>query len=115
MASRQGALDRAATFFDQGHFKALLGDLVAYPSTSQEAGAEAALTQYLEEGIAPWAQRLGFETTVHPNPLEGFGPILTGIRIEDPAFKTVVLYGYRRGVSERAILRTYEQAHPSHA
>lgn len=94
MASRQGALDRAATFFDQGHFKALLGDLVAYPSTSQEAGAEAALTQYLEEGIAPWAQRLGFETVIHPNPLPGFGPILTGIRIEDPAFKTVVLYGH---------------------
>lgn len=94
MASRQGALDRAATFFDQGHFKALLGDLVAYPSTSQEAGAETALTQYLEEGIAPWAQRLGFETVIHPNPLPGFGPILTGIRIEDPAFKTVVLYGH---------------------
>jgi acetylornithine deacetylase/succinyl-diaminopimelate desuccinylase-like protein len=94
MASRQGALDRAATFFDQGHFKALLTDLVAYPSTSQEAGAEAALTQYLEEGIAPWAQRLGFETTIHPNPLPGFGPILTGIRVEDPCFKTVVLYGH---------------------
>ncbi|MBR0664255.1 M20 family metallopeptidase [Roseomonas hellenica] len=94
MASRQGALDRAAIFFDQGHFKALLGDLVAIPSTSQEAGAEAALTQYLEEGIAPWAQRLGFETVIHPNPLPGFGPILTGIRIEDPAFKTVVLYGH---------------------
>jgi acetylornithine deacetylase/succinyl-diaminopimelate desuccinylase-like protein len=94
MTSRQGALDRAASFFDQGQFKVLLGDLVAYPSTSQEEGAETALRQYLEQGIAPWAQRLGFVTTVHPNPLPGFGPILTGIRIEDPAFETVILYGH---------------------
>ncbi|HEY4253694.1 MAG TPA: M20 family metallopeptidase [Roseomonas sp.] len=94
MATRQGAIDRAATFFDEGHFKALLTDLVAYPSTSQEEGAETALAEYLGEGIAPWAQRLGFETTIHPNPLPGFGPILTGIRVEDPSFKTVILYGH---------------------
>ncbi|MBR0642094.1 M20 family metallopeptidase [Plastoroseomonas hellenica] len=94
MGSRQGALDRAASFFDEGHFKGLLTDLVAYPSTSQEPGAETALTEYLEQGIAPWAQRLGFITTIHPNPLPGFGPILTGIRVEDPTLKTVVLYGH---------------------
>ena len=39
MATRQGALDRAAAFFDDGSFKSLLTDLVAIPSTSQEAGA----------------------------------------------------------------------------
>ena len=39
MPTRDGALSRAATFFDDGGFKALLTDLVAIPSTAQEEGA----------------------------------------------------------------------------
>ncbi|MEY4858879.1 MAG: hypothetical protein RLZZ235_1046, partial [Pseudomonadota bacterium] len=35
-----------------------------------------------------------FEVIIHPNPLEGFGPILTGVRIEDASKPTVLLYGH---------------------
>jgi acetylornithine deacetylase/succinyl-diaminopimelate desuccinylase-like protein len=94
MPTREGALARAATFFDSGRFKALLTDLVAIPSTAQEEGREADLDRYLNGAIRPWLERLGFAVQVRPNPLEGFGPILTAIRVEDPARPTVLLYGH---------------------
>ena len=94
MSSRKGALARAATYFDDGSYKKLLTDLVAIPSTAQEPGHESDLRHYLEGAIAPWLERLGFAVTIHPNPLEGFGPILTGVRIEDAAKPTVLLYGH---------------------
>ncbi len=59
MATRDGALDRAARGFDDGGFKALLARLVEYPSTSQEPGAEAALDAYLQQGIRPWLEAHG--------------------------------------------------------
>ena len=104
MATRQGALDRAAAAFDDGSFKALLTELVAIPSTSQEAGAEDALRHYLTHAITPWVERLGFTAALHPNPLDGFGPILTATRVEDPALPTVLLYGHGdtvRGLPEQ--------------
>ncbi len=94
MPTREGALTRAATFFDDGGFKSLLSDLVAIPSTAQEEGREADLDRYLNGAIRPWLERLGFTVQVRPNPREGFGPILTGIRIEDAARPTVLLYGH---------------------
>lgn len=94
MSTREGALTRAATFFDNGGFKALLTDLVAIPSTAQEEGREADLDRYLNGGIRPWLERLGFEVQVRPNPLEGFGPILTASRVEDASRPTVLLYGH---------------------
>ncbi|WP_198378432.1 M20 family metallopeptidase [Neoroseomonas rubea] len=94
MATREGAIARAASFFDGGGFKALLSDLVAIPSTAQEEGREADLDRYLNGAIRPWLERLGFAVQVRPNPLPGFGPILTGIRLEDPSRPTVLLYGH---------------------
>lgn len=94
MATRDGALARAASFFDSGSFKSLLSDLVAIPSTAQEEGREEDLQDYLHGAIQPWLERLGFTVTIHPNPIEGFGPILTGIRIEDASRPTVLLYGH---------------------
>jgi len=94
MSSREGALARATNFFDDGSYKKLLTDLVAIPSTAQEPGHEADLRHYLEGAIGPWLERLGFEVIIHPNPLEGFGPILTGVRIEDASKPTVLLYGH---------------------
>jgi acetylornithine deacetylase/succinyl-diaminopimelate desuccinylase-like protein len=94
MPSRDGALARALDTFDSGRFQEVLSGLVAIPSTSQDAEHAAALPRYLEEGVAPWLARLGFESAIHPNPLPGFGPILTATRIEDPAPPTVLLYGH---------------------
>jgi acetylornithine deacetylase/succinyl-diaminopimelate desuccinylase-like protein len=94
MATREGALARAGESFDSGRFKALLGGLVAIPSTSQEAAAAPELHRYLEGGMRPWLERLGFTLAIHPNPLDGFGPILMATRIEDPSLPTVLLYGH---------------------
>ena len=94
MATREGALSRAASFFDDGGFKSLLSDLVAIPSTAQEEGREADLDRYLNGAIRPWLERLGFSVQVRPNPRAGFGPILTATRIEDAKRPTVLLYGH---------------------
>ncbi len=93
-APRTEALARAAALFDEGTLKSRLAALVEIPSTAQEPGFEAELRRYLEEGIRPWLERMGFAVTQHPNPREGFGPILTAARIEDPARPTVLLYGH---------------------
>src|SRR3954465_4910452 len=82
MPTREGALSRAAGFFDNGQYQALLTRLVAIPSTSQDPGHEAALEAYLGDAIRPWAESLGFTAAIHPNPVAGFGPILTAERIE---------------------------------
>jgi acetylornithine deacetylase/succinyl-diaminopimelate desuccinylase-like protein len=95
MGTRDGALGRAATFFDDGRFKALLARLVEIPSTAQEPGFEPELDRYLNQAIRPWVEGMGFTVSVHPNPLPGFGPIMTAERIEDPARPTVLLYGHR--------------------
>src|SRR5688500_10807496 len=85
MPTREGALTRAASFFDAGDYKALLTRLVAIPSTAQEPGFEPELDHYLQQAIRPWLEGMGFRVAIRPNPLEGFGPILTAKRIEDPA------------------------------
>ncbi|NOG73025.1 M20 family metallopeptidase [Roseicella sp. DB1501] len=94
MPSREGAIARAAAFFDEGRFKALLAELVAIPSTAQEPDFAPELDRYLRQAIQPWVERMGFAATIHPNPLAGFGPILTAERIEDPSLPTVLLYGH---------------------
>jgi acetylornithine deacetylase/succinyl-diaminopimelate desuccinylase-like protein len=94
MGSREGAIARAMEFFDGGGFERRLADLVAIPSTSQEEGAQAALSAYLETALRPWLDRLGFTTFVSRNPDGEFGPILIATRIEDPARPTILLYGH---------------------
>jgi acetylornithine deacetylase/succinyl-diaminopimelate desuccinylase-like protein len=94
MPSRDGAIARAISFFDDGGFEGLLARLVAIPSTSQDPEHAAALNRYLAEGLKAWVERLGFQAEIHPNPLPGFGPILTATRIEDPSRPTILLYGH---------------------
>ncbi len=104
MSSRDGAIERARVLFDDS-FRARLAALVAIPSTSQDEGHEAELRRYLEQGIAPWLERLGFRSVaLHANPQAGFGPILSAERIEDPARPTVLSYGHGdtvRGLAEQ--------------
>src|SRR4051794_20481530 len=94
MASRQGAIARALDFFDSNLFRDRLAELVAIPSTSQDAGHEADVRRYLGDAIQPWLERLGFTVAIHPNPRDGFGPILTAERIEGVGLPTVLTYGH---------------------
>ena len=101
--SREAAIARALAFFDEGGFQARLAELVAIPSTSQDAGHEADLHRYLADAIRPWLERMGFTVALHPNPSLGFGPILTAERIEG-AGPTVLTYGHGdtvRGLAEQ--------------
>ena len=94
MPTRDGAIARARDFFDTGLFRDRLADLVAIRSTSQDPGHDADVWTYLREGIGPWVERMGFTVAIHPNPREGFGPILTAERIEDPSRPTILTYGH---------------------
>jgi len=104
MATRDGALARAAAQFDSCGFRDRLAALVAIRSTSQDPAYGAALAEYLDAGLRPWLETLGFTVAIHPNPEPGFGPILTATRIEDPARPTILLYGHGdtvRGLEEQ--------------
>jgi acetylornithine deacetylase/succinyl-diaminopimelate desuccinylase-like protein len=94
MPTREGAVGRALAFFDNNGFRDRLASLVAIPSTSQDPGHEPDVRRYLADAIAPWLTRLGFTCTIHPNPRQDFGPILTAARIEDPSLPTVLTYGH---------------------
>ncbi len=92
-SSRQGAIDRALAFFDEGGFEQRLSALVAIRSTSQDPGFEVELGRYLEEGVRPLLDRLGFSYAIHQNPVPGSGPILLAERIEGEG-PTVITYGH---------------------
>ncbi|MDQ2764201.1 MAG: M20/M25/M40 family metallo-hydrolase, partial [Pseudomonadota bacterium] len=94
MASRDGALARALTFFDSNGFRDRLAELVAIPSTSQDPGHQADVQRYLADAIKPWLERMGFVTEIHPNPAAGFGPILFAERLEGPDRPTILTYGH---------------------
>jgi acetylornithine deacetylase/succinyl-diaminopimelate desuccinylase-like protein len=92
--TRDTAIADALAFFDGGGFRDRLAALVAIPSTLQDPAHEKDVWRYLEEGIRPWIESMGFTATIHKNPREGFGPILTAERIEDPSLPTVLTYGH---------------------
>ncbi|MGE0223841.1 MAG: M20 family metallopeptidase [Acetobacteraceae bacterium] len=94
MGTRADAIARATRFFDEGGFRDRLSELVAIPSTSQDPGHQADVQRYLADAIQPWLERMGFTVAIHPNPRDGFGPILTAQRIEDPSLQTVLTYGH---------------------
>lgn len=102
--TREAALEKAAQHFDSMGFRDRLAELVAIPSTSQDPAFAADVDRYLAATIQPWLERLGFSVEIHPNPVAGFGPILVGIRIEDPALPTILTYGHGdtvRGLEEQ--------------
>jgi acetylornithine deacetylase/succinyl-diaminopimelate desuccinylase-like protein len=92
--TRETVISAAAAHFDSGAFRDHLAELVAIPSTSQDPAHAADVDRYLGAAIQPWLERLGFTVEIHPNPVAGFGPILTGIRIEDPSLPTILTYGH---------------------
>ncbi len=103
-ATRDGAIARAVGQFDNGAFRDRLAGLVAVRSTSQDPAHSADVRAYLEGQIRPWLERMGFAVAVHDNPRQGFGPILTGARIEGVGLPTVLTYGHGdtvRGLEEQ--------------
>ena len=67
MASRQGAVSRAETYFDSGSFKDDLARLVAFETESQNPDQKAELTRYVDEAMIPWLKEMGFTCEVFEN------------------------------------------------
>lgn len=94
MVLRDKAIAQITDYFDSGSFQQELAALVAYPTESQEARGTPHLLTYLEQAMVPMLAEMGFETQIHPNPDPAGGPMLVGIRTEDPALPTVLIYGH---------------------
>ncbi len=92
--SRDAAIARAESYFDDGGFIADLTRRVAIPSTSQEAAGADALQAYLEDEMQPGLEALGYACRIFANPLPGGGPLLVAERIEAPDLVTVLTYGH---------------------
>lgn len=94
MSRRDAALDLADGWIADGRFVALLADLVACPTESQNPDARPALYRYLTEVLPPILAPLGAKTELFDNPDPAGGPLLLIERIEDPALPTVFSYGH---------------------
>ncbi len=96
MSERDAALAAARDHYDSGVFVRDLARRVAIRSESQDPAQAAALQAYLADEMQPSLAALGFEVSLHPNPLSGTGcgPFLIARRVEDAAVPTVLMYGH---------------------
>ncbi|MEO7850648.1 MAG: M20 family metallopeptidase [Rubrivivax sp.] len=96
MSERDGALAAARAHFDSGGFVRDLARRVAIRSESQDPAQAASLHAYLADEMQPSLAALGFDVTLHANPLAGTGcgPFLIAKRIEDAAAPTVLMFGH---------------------
>jgi acetylornithine deacetylase/succinyl-diaminopimelate desuccinylase-like protein len=88
------AVAHAHAQFDSGSFFRTLAQRVACRTESQNGERADELRAYLAEQIVPALAALGFDSTIHPNPVAGAPPLLTASRLEDPALPTVLFYGH---------------------
>ncbi|WP_419905845.1 M20 family metallopeptidase [Kiloniella sp.] len=94
MTTREGTIQKAETYFDDGSFLEDISLLVAIETESQNPDQREELYRYLIEGITPLLNSMGFTSEIFENPDQNGGPILVGERIEDPAFQTILTYGH---------------------
>src|SRR5207244_9574367 len=96
--SRAAAIAAAEAYFDEGRFAADLARRVAIPTESQVEERAPVLRTYLADEIAPSLARLGFQSEIVDNPVQGGpvrgGPVLIAERREDGAATTVFGYGH---------------------
>ncbi|TBW41357.1 M20 peptidase family dipeptidase [Siculibacillus lacustris] len=94
VATREGAIARAADHFASGAFRADLGRRVAMKTESQAPDRAVELRAYLTEEMMPSLDALGFSATVMPNAVIGHGPFLLAERHEGDHLPTVLIYGH---------------------
>ncbi|WP_422028476.1 M20 family metallopeptidase [Roseovarius sp.] len=92
--TRNSAIDTVSAYFDEGRFQNDLADLVAYETESQNPGQAPELARYLDEAMTERLGAMGFTCHIHPNPVEGAGPILVAERHEGNDLPTVLTYGH---------------------
>lgn len=94
MATREGTIQQAEAYFDDGRFLTDLTRLVAIESESQNPDQKAQLSFYLTQEMEPLLTNMGFECEIFENSDDRGGPILVAQRIEDPKLDTVLTYGH---------------------
>ncbi|MRU15598.1 M20 family metallopeptidase [Roseovarius sp. A21] len=92
--TRTSAIDTVSAYFDDGRFQNELGDLVAYETESQNPDQAPELARYLDKAMTERLSAMGFSCEIHPNPVEGAGPILVAERHEGDDLTTVLTYGH---------------------
>ena len=70
-SGREGAIERALQYFDDGTFEAELSRRVAYRTESQKPDSQSELHRYLDEKIIPSFEAMGFRCRKYDNPLPG--------------------------------------------
>ncbi len=92
--TRDDAIAKAETYFDEGRFQSDLATLVAFETESQDPDQSEELGRYLREAMRPRLEAMGFACSIHPNPDPRGGPLLVGERMEEGAGTTVLTYGH---------------------
>src|SRR5438132_11741466 len=97
--TRAAAIAAAERYFDDGGFVADLARRVAIPTESQVEERLPVLHAYLADEIAPSLARLGVQSEIVENPVQGGpvrgGPVLIAGRREDGAAAALCGYGHR--------------------
>jgi acetylornithine deacetylase/succinyl-diaminopimelate desuccinylase-like protein len=91
--SRQAALQRAKTVFDDGSFKEILRRRIVRPTESQNPARASELPAYLKEDLQPALEAMGFECRLIEHP-KAKAPFLYAQRIESLDLPTVLGYGH---------------------
>lgn len=91
---RKTAIQRAEEFFNSGRFFDLLSDLVAEDTGSREDTRKPQMVAYLESRMKSWLEKMDFKCRMVENPAEPCAPFLIARRVENPEFKTILIYGH---------------------
>jgi acetylornithine deacetylase/succinyl-diaminopimelate desuccinylase-like protein len=91
--TRQAAIDRAQSAFDDGSFKRTLQSRIVRPTESQNPARHVDLLAYLSDALQPAFEAMGFECQQLTHS-KAKAPFLYAQRIESPHLPTVLGYGH---------------------
>ena len=92
--SRNEAISRIESYFDDGTFKTDLARRVAIRTESPIPKSRPQLYRYLIDEISPYLEAMGFNCQVFDNPSNDGGPFLVARRYESGNVPTVMTYGH---------------------
>jgi acetylornithine deacetylase/succinyl-diaminopimelate desuccinylase-like protein len=92
--TREKAIARAETMFEDDTFFNLLARRIAHPTESRSPNRYPELRAYLAREMAPYLEEIGFVCRVVENPVNPRMPFLIGERLESPELCTFLTYGH---------------------
>lgn len=93
-ASRNSVIEAARTYVRDGSFVKEMAPRIAIPSESPRADSREDHLLYLQSEMVPLLEAIGFSCRIVENPVQAHLPALIASRIEDPALKTILVYGH---------------------